>query len=439
VPEGVIWLVKHRSSIPRSWIWKLCAALLVMSVIGIHFIRQRSSTIAGIFENLRTEGLAYKEPFLDFFFFLPIFLCYLVLLLGKNYRKETKVILRFNTEALLFLVFWFGMYLKGYLSNYYYYRNYYVLWLLAWLMCAHAIGLLIRSGQSLFLGAYAFLYGIAVFTSLIGVNAKLAGISSDLFLESKENQTLCPLYAFNREHLKADTAVSTEMYEIYDYILDNLGEEQVPMFTSYFSVMRSAWYEAITDVEHRNNTCDLRSMSVYEIFRLMDENRIEYALVQKNDPTWMKYEPYVLTKLEIVVENEEGMLLKNTAGSWVELLSQCAAAMTDETDILYRFACSADPANPQVLVEDGFEGYTPIVGTALLGENANAYTESVKPKKLKKTLKKLDQDNVDALIIYKESEVYKKNKEYFDSLVIVDENSSIMICGKNGDTWEESY
>ncbi|MCI5858080.1 MAG: hypothetical protein MR016_12085 [Agathobacter sp.] len=443
LPELIIWLRKHAHHLEKKTKWKMTGIVLVVGLIGGHFVRQRSATLSGIFDNLRTEGLAYKEPFLDFVYFVPILIAYSIVLYRRRKegkQTETYVIWRMNLTALVFMIFWFVLFASGHLSNYYYYRNYYVLWLVSWLMTAHAIGILAEEKQTAMLASYGVLYAIAVVTSVVGINAKLEQINGDMFLEKKTNQTMCPLYAFTSNELihRADAAVSPKMYELYATVIEDLGGEEVPMLTSYYSVMRSAWYHAITDVDHLNPTYDLRLETLYDMLRVLDENDTTYVLYQKTDKQWKKYQNTILSGLTVVEENDEGAILQLTNGTWKELLNRFTDVPEGQLEIIQYIKQHVFPKNLKILSDKKAANVIPEVYTAYFGENADSLIGELTAKKFLKNLNLLDEAQAEAVIVLKDSDIYLQNQEFWDKQNIVFENEAGMLVGPANATWEES-
>ena len=443
LPEIVIWIKKHAKKFNVKGKVGILALACVIGGIGGYFMRQRSASLAGILDNLKTEGVTYREPYADFLFFIPIFIAYTIFLY-KN-RKETEstksyTIWRMNVVAFLFMLVWFGLYAKGYLSTYYYYRNYYVMWLLAWLMVAHAIGILKESQQAVMLASYGVLYAIAVITSVSGINSRLEQVNSSMFFDGKADRVFCPLYEFTANELKnrAEPAVSPEMFELYDFVIEELGQEDVPMLTSYYSVMRSAWYHAITDIDHSNATCDLRKETVYEMLEKLDSYKIKYVIYQKNDKQWQKYQNNVLSGFEVIKENDEGAILALTDGTWCERINLFESIDKEQQQIIDFAIHDVAPQNVHVLTDKNALDEQLAAYTAYFGENADEFVGTITAKNLLKKLKLLDEANADAVIILKNSKIYMQNEDYWREQNIVFENEVGLLVGPAGSSWVSS-
>jgi hypothetical protein len=439
LPEVILWIRAHAPHFSKKAKWGMLATAALVGLIGIYFARQRAATLSGILDNLQTDGLAYREPFLDFVWFVPVFAAYTIVILRRK-SEHTRVIWRLNVTAVLFILAWFALYANGLLSSYYYYRNYYVIWLLAWLMTAHAIGVLLEQRQTMMLAGYGMLYAIAVVTSVVGINEYFEQINEGMFLEKKTSQTLCPLYAFTSNELlnRADAAVSADMYELYSCVIDDLGQEEVPMLTSYYSVMRSAWYYAITDVDHLNPTYNLRMETLYDMLIKLDNNDTEYVLYQKNDKQWEKYQDNVLAGFEVVEENEEGAILRLNGGTWSDRIESLRDIDAGQLEIIDYVVANTAPQNLHILADKSADNVQTETYTAYFGEDAAEYIGTITGKKLLKNLNLLDEAGADAVIVLKDSKIYTQNEEFWNSQNVVFENEAGMLVGPSGATWEES-
>lgn len=436
IPEIIIWIVNKIHMVDIRQRVGLFVSVLAVALAGIYFASQRTNTFNGLLLNLKAEGVSYREPFLDFIFFIPFGVVYIILLLRKKYKNEQKIILRMNIEGLLFMTVWLVFYVKGYLSNYYFYRFYNAIWLLAWIMVAHALYLLEQERQILFVGSYAALYGFAVFTSVCGINRRISDYNSDLFLENKENQTLCPLYAFNTDKFvnRAEPAVSEELFEAYQYIIDNLGSEEVRMLDSYYTYMSVHWYMAITDIDHVNNYNDIRGTCVYDVLNFLDETNTKYILLEKKDNSWMQFYDTVFAAADVEYENDKCYILTKKSGYWADLLQRYAD--TDQrVQILKHIRDNFAPQQIRILCEETDEQMNLSVYKAYAKDDCDEYIGTITPKNLKKKLKLLDKDKIECAVVFKDTEMYLKNQEYFDGLNIVYENEAGMVVGPVNDRW----
>ena len=94
---------------------------------------------------ISAEGSIYRDFYSNFVFFIPIALFGFVLLIK---RKKNSFLSWFTP---IFVVFTFGMFAVGYkteaVSTYYYYKNYYLLWTIVFLLIVYGMSNLDRDGR----------------------------------------------------------------------------------------------------------------------------------------------------------------------------------------------------------------------------------------------------------------------------------------------------
>ena len=437
LPEILVWGKNHYSELGTKNKCTIFISAIMICSVGVIFALQRSDSVDALFKNLQSDGVIYKEPFMDFVFFIPLLIIYYILLNKENNRGEKKTVLRMSVMLILFMVVWATLHFKNQISSYYFYRNYYVLWLIAWLMVVHVMKLLIKEKQQLFIAAYGGIYLLLVIVTVTNANLKLWDKDNSLFLQKPTNSGICSIFAFNANTLAnpAEPAVSPETLALYDYVIENLNDQNVPMFSSYYTYMLSSWYMAITNVYQENTTCDLQKLTVYDVLKQMDEIDANYCLVQKSDSSWMKYYDDVLAKADVVFETEDGYILTKNTESWMELLNEFSNTSDQQLELFQYMRANFAPQHIRVLYEKKYKGQNEAAYTAYTGEGATDYIGKITEKNLMKKLAILDEDQVDCLVIFKDSKMYQDNKEYFDSQYIAYENEAGMLLGAADGTW----
>lgn len=437
VPELIVWTKRHFVSLKRKNKIAVLVSTVLVFVVGVSFALERSNSVDGLWKNLQSEGVIYKEPFMDFVFFIPLLIVYYILINRKNNRGERKTILRMSVMLILFMIVWAIMYFKNHISSYYFYRSYYILWLIAWLMVVHVMKLLVKERQILFVTVYGLMYILLVLVTVTGMNGKLWDKDNRLFLQKPGNGGLCPIYAFNANTLQnpSGPAVSQETLELYDYVIENLNDQNVPMFSSYYTYMLSSWYMAITDVYQSNTTCNLQNLTVYDVLKQMDEIGANYCLVQRSDSSWMRYYEDVLSKADVVFENKDGFILTKKTDTWMELLNEFSNTTPEQLELFQYMRTHFAPQHIKVLYEKKYAGRNEVAYTAYTGEGTTNYVGAITAKNLMDKLNILDEDEVDCLVIFKDSKIYTENKEYFDEQFIAYENDAGMLLGAADGTW----
>lgn len=437
IPEILVWERTHFRGMARYNKIAIAIATVVVGAFAILFARQRINNMDGLMSNLMSEGVIYKEPFRDFLAFIPLLVLYCIMLNKNENKSQGKIVLRTSIVSIIFMVVWTVLFWKGSISSYYYYRNHCLLWLFAWLMTAHVITLLWKDNQRFFVGGYAGLYLLATIISATGLEQMIWNTKQNLFLEKPSSSGVLPLYGFNRNTLLTNTnpAVSAENMELFRYVIEEIEDTNVPMFSSYYSCMVGSWYVAMTNVESENKTCDLRYLNVYDVMREMDQEQAEYCLVLKSDKDWMRYYDEVLSKLELVYETESGFIYKKNTGAWTQTIKDFDNVSIDQIELFAYIREHLAPKNVRVIYEEGYYADNEKAYSAYVGNDVTKYIGKITPKNFRKKLHILDEDEVQCLVVFKDSKFYEKNEAYLRSQFVAYENEAGLLVGAIGETW----
>ena len=146
------------------------------------------------------------------------------------------------------MVGWLILFVNGGMVSYYYYKPYYVLWLLAWLMTGQAVYLMGEEKRYLEMASYAGFLAVVVAISLTGVNDRLYKLDKRLYLDDGQRAvSLCPLYSNNLAAIQGvhKSILTDEEMQIYGYILENYEPNDIPMVHSMYTAMQYDWSRAI--------------------------------------------------------------------------------------------------------------------------------------------------------------------------------------------------
>lgn len=438
LPEVIVWCKNNIKTVSPKVILPALLALLALVALGWVFAGQRiGHSFAGVINGLLTEGLAYREPYMDFVFLLPVLLCYVGVI--HRHKKENRMILRMCIMGLMFIGVWFWLMTQERMSMYYYYRMYYVLWLLAWLMVGHCINILMKERQKVMVTAYAIFYiGVAIL-SVAGVNEKLYHMNENLYLGEQPSSSLFPLYRMN--YLSATTEKKTVLsdleMELCNQVIDNYGDMQVPIIHSVYSNMQANWYEGITGVNNKNIRWDILNVSFWDMFYAMDYYDISYFAMFKSDVYYDMYKDILFDKLEVAYENKDTILFVRKDEQWVEKIEK-----TDCLTEIEKYFC--------YVVREGYRGQkVPLICEQGLSDKVKYYTiytgmesyeywDCFTPETFVPSTYILNNDEVEYIAVLKNSEMYRINKEYFDAQQIVYENDAGMILQHAGTGWMPS-
>lgn len=438
LPEFVIWCWKHLPKLDKKHWTVLAAGGTVFAVAGIFFASQRiGHSIEKLLLDLRTEGLAYREPYMDFLFFVPIVIC-LMGMMFKN-KKESRILVRMNTAALLFMCFWFLLMSWGHLSMYYFYRMYYVLWLLVWLMVGQLLHIMVQERRVAGLVSYSVFYGIVILISVTGLNDRLYQLNKKLFDDHQHYRSLAPLYTMNYETMVSEhrEILTGPELSIYDSVIENFQDEIVPIVHSVYSAMQADWYLGITGVHTYNGRYDLSENSIRDVFKRFEKRNISYFTILKGDLFYQNYKNEIFDKLEIVEENRDGVIYTCKDHEWLKVIGSTDELTSAEKKLYREVENNYRGTEPLLLCEPEL-GQKAKYYAIYTGVEVYDYWEEYNPENMLEKTYRLNMDEVEFVVVLKDSQMYRMNQDYFDSQVRVFENEAGMVLKHSGTGWMPS-
>lgn len=252
---------------------------------------------------ISTEGAIYRDLFSNFVPFLPLAIFGFIMNLKKK-KIETNMFLLPLLAIFIAGLGYLG--LKGKVSSYYFYKNYYLLWLLVLVMVVQS--LVYVTGQAkIFLASYFAVFAMVCGMYLTNFEGKVQAKNSLFSLTIKAN-TYLDVFAYNYSELGSESYLDSKM-QLYQYVYQELlskGQTIVPL-AGYWE--DDYWYQGITD----------QRLSGYaywnygeEYFFEQLEEEAEYVLVLYDGEIYENNQQY-FDSLEKVYENEGGFVAKVNA------------------------------------------------------------------------------------------------------------------------------
>ena len=177
------------------------------------------------------EGAIYRDLYSNFLFFLPVAVFGIVSLWRK---KENSFLSWF---APFFVLFTLGMFVISYktgkISTYYFFKDYYMLWLLVFLLAVIGIASLSRDGRRVVVG-YLCSWTFVALMLLTGLESRIESHNA-LYVPDHKSQHYNDLLTFNWNTTKSPHYSEDKMALIH-YVYENLmagggSETPVPVVT----------------------------------------------------------------------------------------------------------------------------------------------------------------------------------------------------------------
>lgn len=441
LPEAVLWCRRNMRHMQKKTLMVVGGLLLLLAGGTLLVVGQRvnHSWDSLLYSLTATEGPAPRQPYLDFLLFVPVFAMLLGLL--HKHKEENRSIVRMLMMASLFTLVWLFFLINGSIVGYYYYRVYYVLWLLAWLMTGQTVSILISEKRQIEVWSYAVFFAVVLFISIGKPDEKLWDLSRALYTENAERETdkpqsveLCPLYTSNVEELLSEheSSVSEAEYGIYAYVYENYQDETVPMVASVYMNIHAEWYRGITGQRFHYKYFDEQYYSLYRILHHLEQQDIRHMLILKGQPLFTDYYEEVFSHFKVVVENEGAVIYERPENNWCSVIKdtdnitareknffKTVSKMEIRAPLVYDMYCMEQAKYYAIYTSGDIDSW--IHGTLPEDFIANTY--------------RLNIDETEYLAVLKKSEIYKQNKKYFDAQKIVYENDAGMLIQHAGTGW----
>lgn len=445
LPEAILWCRKNLPKMPKKNIAVLSVLILCVAVGAVLIVGERiGHSWEGLFISLtNTEGPAPRQPYMDFLFFTPVFFLFLGLL--HRYKEESRTVARMLFMLLAFTAAWLFCLSNGAIVGYYYYRVYYPLWLVVWLMTGQTIAMMIREKKQMELYAYTGFFCVVLFISSGKLDDWLWGVSEALYVDHGENVeyekpesiSFCPLYTSNIEMLWKERSelVSETEFGMYAYVNQNYQGKAVPMITSKYTAIHSEWYQAISGQRFHSQSYDVRYRPLYQVLKKLEDDGVEYATILKDEPLFINHYEEVFSYYEAVMENAGGALYIKPEEGWSFVIDS-TEEITEEERAFFIEIMNRE-IRPTLVFDLANYKEAKYYAIYTAGEIDSWIHQTPADEFLFNTYQ-LNIGEVEYLAVLKDSEIYKVNREYFDAQQILYENEAGMLIAHIGSGWMPS-
>ena len=204
------------------------------------------------------------------------------------------------TAAFMFAFFLLGM--KGKASSYYFYKNYYMMWLFCFVLAVKGIHNITKENRKLLTLGFLTWFFVATI-SITNIEVVIQNINP-LYCTNTNARAYSDIYTFNRDAMR-NPAYDMEKVKLYDYAVEQLGAsqtEKIPLagyWEDYY------WMEAITN----------QRMSGFDYWNIGEEmffdnlSRVDYVIVLTDSDIYAANKEY-FDSLESIFETSSGYIAK---------------------------------------------------------------------------------------------------------------------------------
>lgn len=187
---------------------KVLVILILPTILGFSYfvlpvlLQSGETTIS----HINTEGYIYRDLYSNFVLLAPLSIYYIIYNL-KNKKNSFSTILMIISS--LFTLFLLKKGLRGEVSSYYYFKMYFLLWILVVYMNIKAMFVMIENKNEIFAYSFTIVFLGILAISYTGYDYKISSINI-LFNPYNSINSYTNIYAFNQNKIQTDEKIYTE-------------------------------------------------------------------------------------------------------------------------------------------------------------------------------------------------------------------------------------
>lgn len=301
-----VYLARGRKLFKKSTLLEYALIFLLPIIIGILYSysgifgqSHGGTTVGGA---IALEGAIYRSLIANFVIFMP-FVIYAVWKLLKE-RKNSP----FAVMFLLLIIFMAGLLvlgLKGEVSSYYFYKNYYLLSLLYFCLAFYGITYLAEKAFR-FVCSYFLVWILLAGVAFSNLEARINAVNP-LFAPDITMNQMFGIYLYNNYFISNGQEMDGGMYDLYKYVAENREGTYVPNIDGGES---RYWFEALTNQRMSDEEEALYKEDPKQwIENILQDDEIQYILVF---PSYDIVQPYLsqFDSMPKLYENAAGFVVE---------------------------------------------------------------------------------------------------------------------------------
>ena len=301
--EFIYYILKYWKKDRKQLIYLIFFTLFLPGIMGLGFVL--TSGVNKGTELMATEGYIYKNIWANFILYLP-FSIYGVY---QNIKNKKRSIIDITAIVLVIYIFiLFILMLVNKCSEYYLFKNYFVLWTIISIMNIKGIIDFSSKGKNekIISITYICIYILLLIVLVLNVVSFQTKHANDKITNMME------IYTFNNSKIQRMGTVLTKseynLFYEYEKIIDNKWKDlknEDALFISDW--LRETWIKCFTGFE--NDIKKYKENNKEELFNRIEQNVYKYIIVTKGTDADKEYSNHInKDNYDVIFENETGLI-----------------------------------------------------------------------------------------------------------------------------------
>lgn len=216
---------------------------LVLAVVGVVVVLSHNriwNLLMLICERLQDDGANYAVLYKEIVLFIPVVICLVVY--GYRNKIASPIVGVISVPVILISAGMLWLCVQKYISVYYYYKIYYCLWIVMWLMAVTVLDTLIQEGHGFYVLSYAsFVICLALNQPLVESETG----DNNYFLMYRDNLKCFQMDYAGQELQQSGRYTPRKLLDDYQYLADQYCADGICFLSDSGNYMQGRWFATI--------------------------------------------------------------------------------------------------------------------------------------------------------------------------------------------------
>lgn len=270
---------------------------------------QSTGEAQSVFDSLKLEGYIYRDLYSNLLIFIPFVISFIYYKI-KNRDFSFTFVLLIILLLFIFLLFVMGMFNMA--SSYYYFKNYFVLWVILFYIASYVIINIIGEKSIIFLNSSCITILIMFFMLNINFDQKVASRNNLYNVDSKMVKYF-DIYATNKVLMNHTSKLDNYDLETLDYYIHNIKDADYNYISVIGDTHQRLWFYCLTrDFPNivEDGTFSPFYEESYDLVKFMESNNEILVSFKPLDKNMKSYLNNIDAEYSVLFENSGSFIIK---------------------------------------------------------------------------------------------------------------------------------
>ena len=250
--------------------------------------------------HISTEGYIYRDLYSNFLVLVPFGVFYI---LNTIKNKENSFVNLLFIISAIFTIYLLKRGLKGEVSSYYYFKMYFLIWILMLYTAAKSSFKIIDNKMSIYVCSYIVVYIVIILTSLLGIDGKITSINL-LFNPNNYLRAYTDIYCFNYDKINSTVKIySSNQINAINSLLEEEKDKSKILINA--GPLQMLWAKDLTEITDTDDIHELIKEKPLDIQGWIDNENKKYLITLNKQDLELNDK----SKFYRILRNEEDILI----------------------------------------------------------------------------------------------------------------------------------